>query len=69
MDNKTERFTSDGKPVKDKKKNKGAALWIIILAALLILSSGLVICHENEYKLVRRFGRVERTDCLLRYPL
>ena len=61
MDNKTERFTSDGKPVKDKKKNKGAAFWIIILIALLILSSGLVICHENEYKLVRRFGRVERT--------
>lgn len=61
MDNKAERFTSDGRPVKDKSRNKGAALWIVLLLALLILSSGIVICHENEYKLVRRFGRVERT--------
>lgn len=58
--NTTQRFTSDGKPVKDKK-NKGAVLWILLLIGLLILSSGIVICHENEYKLVRRFGRVERT--------
>lgn len=59
--NTTQRFTSDGRPVKDKKKNKGAVLWIVLLIALFILSSGIVICHENEYKLVRRFGRVERT--------
>ncbi|MCR5507287.1 MAG: protease modulator HflC [Lachnospiraceae bacterium] len=56
---KTERFNSDGKPVRDKN-TKGAARWIIAVLILLILSSGLVVCHENEYKLVRRFGRVVR---------
>lgn len=62
MDNTTQRFDSDGKPVKDKNKNKkGAARWIISVLILLILFSGLVVCHENEYKLVRRFGRVVRT--------
>ena len=58
--NTTERFSANGKPVKEKKKG-GAALWIILLLAILLLNSAIVICHENEYKLVRRFGRVERT--------
>ena len=65
MDTKTtERFGSDGRPKKNKdnkKSGRGAAGWIILVIALLIISSGIVICHENEYKLVRRFGRVERT--------
>ncbi len=62
--NKTERFGSDGKPKKDKinkTSGKSAAGWILLVLLVLILSSGIVICHENEYKLVRRFGRVERT--------
>lgn len=61
--NTTERFGSDGKPKKNKddKKQRGAAGWIILLLAIMVLSSGIVICHENEYKLVRRFGRVVRT--------
>lgn len=62
MDTKTtERFGSDGKPVKDKKNRRSAAVWIILVIALMVINSGMVICHENEYKLVRRFGRVERT--------
>ncbi len=65
MDTKTtERFGSDGRPKKNKenkKSGRGAAGWIILVIALFIISSGIVICHENEYKLVRRFGRVERT--------
>ena len=62
MDTKTtERFGSDGKPIKDKKNRKSAAVWIVFVIALLVINSGIVICHENEYKLVRRFGRVERT--------
>ena len=61
--NTTERFGSDGKPKnnKDKKGARGAAGWIILLLAIMVLSSGIVICQENEYKLVRRFGRVDRT--------
>ena len=62
--NRTERFGSDGKPKKDrtnKGSGKGATGWILLILLLLILTSGIVICHENEYKLVRRFGRVERT--------
>lgn len=62
--NKTERFGSDGKPKKDKiNKTSGRKVtgWIIAVIVLLILTSGIVICHEDEYKLVRRFGRVERT--------
>ncbi len=62
--NTTERFGSDGKPKKgkeNKKTGKGAAGWIVFVILLLIISSGMVICHEDEYKLVRRFGKVERT--------
>ncbi len=58
----TERFGSDGKPKKDKEvKKKGYAGWIILVLAIMIITSGLVVCHENEYKLIRRFGRVDRT--------
>lgn len=58
----TQRFNSDGNPVNDKKKNKkGALTWVIAVIVILMLSSGLIVCHENEYKLVRRFGRVVRT--------
>ncbi len=57
--NKTERYTSNGKPVKEKKR--GPLPWIIAVIVLMIITSGIVICHEDEYKLVRRFGRVERT--------
>ena len=59
----TERFGSDGKPKNNKSNTKKPRMagWVIIILILLILSSGIVICHENEYKLVRRFGRVERT--------
>ena len=57
----TERFDSNGNPVKTKKK-KQAWLWgVLILVAIILIDSSFVVCHENEYKLIRRFGRVERT--------
>ena len=61
--NKTQRFGSNGKPKNNRSNTKKPRItgWVIAILILLILSSGLVICHENEYKLVRRFGRVERT--------
>ncbi len=64
MENTTERFGSDGKPKKNNKKgDKKAPLtgWVIFFVVILLLRASLVICHEDEYKLVRRFGRVERT--------
>lgn len=60
-----ERYSSDGNPAKEtnqKKNNK--RLWMLILlaaAAFILLESSFVVCRENEYKLIRRFGRVERT--------
>jgi len=33
---------------------------IIVIAALLGVSGSVVVTHENEYKLIRQFGRVER---------
>ncbi len=57
-----ERFDSNGNPVKDKKHKSRAWLWVVLaLIVIIVLDSGLVVCHENEYKLIRRFGRVERT--------
>ncbi|MCR5421767.1 MAG: protease modulator HflC [Lachnospiraceae bacterium] len=64
MDNNTtERFGADGKPKKEKNNNEGfgAKGWIVFFILILILRAAVVICHENEYKLIRRFGRVERT--------
>lgn len=55
-----ERFGSNGKPVsKDGKKSKW---WLLVLALVLVivLSSSMFVNHENEYKLVRQFGRVSR---------
>lgn len=39
------------------KKAVGA---IAVLAAVILLSGSVVITNENEYKLIRQFGRVER---------
>lgn len=55
---KMERYDSNGKKVSEKKSK----WWILILAFVLfiVLSSSLFVNHENEYKLVRQFGRVSR---------
>ncbi len=58
-----ERFNANGDPVSGKK-NKKSRLWIwavLILLVIILIDSSAVVCHENEYKLIRRFGRVERT--------
>ena len=45
----------------DKEKKKfGVFKYILVLAVLVILSNSLVICREDEYKLVRQFGKVQR---------
>lgn len=39
---------------------KKAAGTVVVLAAVILLSGSVVITNENEYKLIRQFGRVER---------
>lgn len=60
----TERFDSNGNKVNDATKKKGGKLWVfaaIIIVIYIAINSCLVVCHEDEYKLVRQFGRVDRT--------
>lgn len=42
------------------KKAKSIWKYILVLAALLLLGNSIVICQENEYKLIRQFGKVQR---------
>ncbi|MCI8862156.1 MAG: protease modulator HflC [Lachnospiraceae bacterium] len=42
------------------KKAKSIWKYILVLAALLLLGNSIVICRENEYKLIRQFGKVQR---------
>lgn len=60
-----ERFDSNGNKVNDSSKNKGGKkIWIVAAIVILVyiaLNSCLVVCHEDEYKLIRQFGRVDRT--------
>lgn len=41
-------------------KNKGIIISTVIIAALVLGGASATITQENEYKLVRRFGKVER---------
>ena len=43
-----------------KKTLKKAVGTIAVLAVLIVLLGSVVITNENEYKLIRQFGRVER---------
>ena len=61
-----ERYNSDGtkKTEKPKKKLKlgGISAVIIIIAAIFVLMNSMVITKENQFKLIRQFGRVERVQ-------
>lgn len=43
-----------------KKNWKKAAGTIAVLAVIIVLLGSVVVTNENEYKLIRQFGRVER---------
>jgi membrane protease subunit HflC len=45
---------------KTAKKLSGAIAIILLIAALILLSTSLVITRENEYTLVKQFGKIER---------
>lgn len=60
-----ERFNSDGTKQKDRKdKKKGSKTGIIaaavVIIAVIILANGMVVTKQNQFKLVRQFGRVQR---------
>ena len=62
MAENVEYFTSDGKPKKEKKQRKLGAplLFVILVGVIIILSNILVVTHQNEYKLIRQFGKVQK---------
>ncbi len=61
-----ERFNSDGtkkkaKKQKEKKSGKIMPIFILLLLAVLILgANSTIITKQNQYKLVRQFGKVQR---------
>ena len=60
-----EHFNSDGTKKKNKgDKKKGPALKItvvlILLVAVIVLGNSMVITQQNQFKLIRQFGRVQR---------
>ena len=61
-----ERYNSDGtkKSEQTPKSHKFRMfpVVIIIIAALFLLAGSMVITKENQFKLIRQFGRVERVQ-------
>ncbi len=45
---------------KKKRKGLGAIKYILLVIVLLLLGNSLIVCQENEYKLIRQFGKVQR---------
>ena len=54
-----------------KKKLGKAAIIIIVMAVLIVLGNSLFIIRENQYGIVKEFGRIEKVsmnrDFILRY--
>jgi len=46
----------------EKKSRKGFSIvrYVILAAILIVLGNSLIVCQENEYKLIRQFGKVQR---------
>ena len=71
-----ERFNSDGTRQKSKKEKKGSSKTKTIVIALLligiiILANSMVVTRQNQFKLIRQFGRVDRvvTDAGLNFKI
>lgn len=68
-----ERFNSDGTKKKDKKKTSktGTITVIVVILAAIILSNSMVVTRQNQFKLIRQFGRVQRvvTDAGLSFKI
>lgn len=58
-----ERFNSDGTKKGGSKKKKspvGIIALLLVFVLIIVGSNSMVITKENQYKLVRQFGRVQR---------
>lgn len=58
-----EHFDHNGMKKKNgKEKKKGKGIFVILILAILAVAgaNSIVITKENQYKLIRQFGRVER---------
>ena len=57
-----EHFDSNGNPKKDKGAAKSSAwlVWILVIVVFILARACLVVTYENQFKLIRRFGKVER---------
>lgn len=58
-----EHFNNNGtkrKNGKEKKKGKGALVFLLLVVLVIVGANSIVITKENQYKLIRQFGRVER---------
>ncbi len=60
-----ERFNSDGtkkKAPKEKKSGRrtGIVFAVIAVLAVIVLSNSMVVTKQNQFKLIRQFGRVQR---------
>lgn len=71
-----ERYNSDGTKQKNKKDKKkgtktGTVAIAVVLIAAIILSNSMVVTKQNQFKLIRQFGRVQRvvTDAGLSFKI
>ena len=57
-----ERFSSDGtrKGASKKKKPTGIILTLLLVVIAIVGLNSMVVTKENQYKLIRQFGRVQR---------
>lgn len=57
-----ERFNSDGtqRGASKKKKPKGVFLVLLLFVIAIVGLNSMVVTKENQYKLIRQFGRVQR---------
>ena len=60
-----ERYNSDGTKKKEKKAGKGGKKFGILLGAFVVIAAFLlvncmVVTKQNQFKLIRQFGRVDR---------
>lgn len=71
-----ERFNSDGTRQKNKKEKKGGSktksiVIVLLLIGIIVLANSMVITRQNQFKLIRQFGRVDRvvTDAGLSFKI
>ena len=59
-----ERYNSDGTKKRDRQGKKGGKIGVFfgvfVLLAIFLLVNCMVVTKQNQFKLIRQFGRVDR---------